>query len=109
LPNSLTPGGDLSSASGWSGPRGAGWLQASRAAPRSGARIAELRDTGVHRLILDLRDLYFMDSTGLRCILDCDAAARQDGFAIALIQGPPAVQRVFELTGTTAQLPFIDP
>ena len=33
---------------------------------------------------------------------------RQDGFSIALIQGPPAVQRIFVLTGTT-DLPFIDP
>ena len=70
--------------------------------------VAELRTAGVRRMILDLRGLYFMDSSGLRCILDCDAQARQDGFTIALIQGPRAVQRVFELTGTTAQLPFID-
>jgi hypothetical protein len=34
--------------------------------------------------------------------------SRQDGFTIALLAGPPAVQRVFELTGTTDQLPFVD-
>ena len=30
----------------------------------------------------------FIDSTGLRCILDLDAESLQDGFSIALIQGP---------------------
>ena len=72
-------------------------------------RIAELRETGVRRIVLDLRGLDFIDSTGLRTILDCDAQARQDGFSIALIQGPRAVRYVFEVTGTTAYLPFIDP
>jgi anti-anti-sigma factor len=74
------------------------------------AEIAALRDAGVRRMILDLHSLEFMDSTGLHCILDTDAAeARQDGFSIALIAGPPSVRRVFELTNTEAHLPFIDP
>jgi anti-sigma B factor antagonist len=77
-------------------------------APILETQVAELRKAGVRRVILDLTRLYFIDSTGLRCILECDAQARQDGFAIGLIQGPRAVQRVFDLTGTTAQLPFID-
>ena len=78
-------------------------------APVLDAQLAELRDAGCRRLILDLRGLDFIDSTGLRCILRYDADARQDGFSIALIQGPPAVQRVFMLTRTTEHLPFIDP
>jgi hypothetical protein len=53
--------------------------------------------------------LGFIDSTGLRCILDLDAESRLDGFSIALIQGPPAVRRVFELTNTDTLLRFIQP
>ena len=71
-------------------------------------QLAELRDAGIRRLILDLRGLDFIDSTGLRLILEYDALARNDGFSIALIKGPDAVQRIFEITGTTAQLPFVD-
>ena len=71
-------------------------------------QLAALRDAGFRRLILDLRGLNFIDSTGLRCILKYDAEARQDGFSIGLIQGPPAVQRIFVLTGTPGHLPFID-
>ena len=70
--------------------------------------LAELRDGGFRRLIIDLRGLSFMDSTGLRCILKYDAQAQNDGFSIELIRGSRAVQRIFDVTGTTAQLPFID-
>jgi anti-sigma B factor antagonist len=77
--------------------------------PRLQAELAALRHAGVRRLILDLSRLEFIDSTGLRCILECDAEARRDGFTIALIPGPTAVQRVFELTDTRAHLPFIEP
>lgn len=70
------------------------------------AELASLRDAGFRRLILDLSSLDFMDSTGLRCILRYDAEARQDGFSIALIPGPPAVHRVFQVTQTEARLPF---
>jgi len=72
------------------------------------AELAALRQAGFRRLILDLSELGFMDSTGLRCILARDAEARQDGFSFALVAGPRAVQRVFELTGTAARLTFVD-
>jgi anti-anti-sigma factor len=49
-------------------------------------------------LVLDLRELTFIDSTGLRLIVAADARAREAGRTLALIQGPPAVQRVFEIT-----------
>jgi anti-anti-sigma factor len=77
-------------------------------APVLDDHLPELRDAGFRRLILDLRGLEFMDSTGLRLILDYDSQARNNGFSIALIRGPSAVQRIFDLTGTTAQLPFVD-
>jgi anti-sigma B factor antagonist len=78
-------------------------------APILEARLAELRDAGHRRLIVDLRRLDFIDSTGLRLLLARDAEARQDGFSFALIAGPPRVQRLFELTRTLGALPFVDP
>jgi len=76
-------------------------------APILDARIGELRGAGFRRLILDLSQLGFMDSTGLRLMLTWDAEARQDGFSIEFVPGRPAVQRVFELTGTASMLPFV--
>lgn len=73
------------------------------------AEIASLRATGIRRVILDLSRLDFIDSTGLRCIVHTDAEARQFDFSIALIHGPPAVRRVFELTNPQTQVQFVDP
>ena len=78
-------------------------------APILSEEINALRSAGFRHLTLDLSSLDFIDSTGLRLIVDCDAEARRDGFTIALISGPPAVERIFELTNTRAHLPFIDP
>ena len=72
------------------------------------AQFAELRSSGIRRIVLDLSALGFMDSTGLRCILEQDMEARQDGFSMVLVPGPSAVQRVFEVTRTAGRLPFID-
>lgn len=68
--------------------------------------IDELRRSGVDRLVLDLRGISFLDSSGIRLVLELHAAARGDGFELHLIPGPPQVQRVFELTGTLDALPF---
>jgi stage II sporulation protein AA (anti-sigma F factor antagonist) len=73
------------------------------------AEIAQLRQAGCQHLIIDLSDLAFMDSTGLRFLIECYAESCEDGFTMALLPGPPALQRVFELTDTTTRLPFIDP
>jgi anti-anti-sigma factor len=77
--------------------------------PALAAEVVQLRDAGTRHLIIDLSELSFLDSSGLRCILDCYAEASRDSHTLALIPGPPAVQRVFELTGTTEHLPFIAP
>jgi anti-anti-sigma factor len=79
------------------------------AGPVLSAEMSQLREAGCRHLVLDLSGLSFMDSTGLRFLLGCYAESRQDGFTIALVPGPPAVQRVFELTRTTDRLPFIEP
>jgi len=70
------------------------------------AQLRELREAGFRRLIVDLGRLRFMDSTGLRLLLKWDAAARGDGYAIEVAPGPPAVQRLFEITGSLDLLRF---
>jgi anti-sigma B factor antagonist len=74
--------------------------------PTLDARLAELRDSGCRQLIVDLGRLEFIDSTGLRLLLQYDAEAPQDGFSFSLTRGPAAVQRVFELSGTHGLLTF---
>ena len=71
-------------------------------------QLAKAEASAARQVILDLSELTFMDSTGLRLILAADARSRADSNRLRLVRGPRQVQRVFELTGMT-DLPFIDP
>jgi anti-anti-sigma factor len=68
-----------------------------------------LRATGPEPRLLDLRELTFMDSSGLRLILSAHAAARREGRSLEIVPGPPAVQRVFQICGVEDQLRFVAP
>jgi anti-anti-sigma factor len=59
-------------------------------------------------IVLDLREVGFMDTSGLRYVLELTERAEQDGFGIRLVRGPGAVQRVFEVSGLEPRLPFVD-
>jgi anti-anti-sigma factor len=59
-------------------------------------------------LVLDLRELEFMDSTGLRLMVLADDRARAEGRRLWLVRGKPDVQRVFEITRMTDRLAFVD-
>ena len=72
-------------------------------------QLREAVGAGFHDVILDLSELDFMDSTGLRLVLRWDAAARSDGINFAVAPGSPKIQRVFELTGTAGHVPFVKP
>jgi anti-anti-sigma factor len=50
--------------------------------PLVDTHLGEQRTVGVKHLTLDLRDVSFLDSTGLRMILEWDAMSRADGFAL---------------------------
>ncbi|MCX4744635.1 STAS domain-containing protein [Kitasatospora sp. NBC_01287] len=51
------------------------------------------------RLVVDCRDLWFCDSTGLNTLLAARRDAEQAGAALVLAGLQPAVARVFEITG----------
>ena len=72
-------------------------------------KLRELRDNGFDHLVVDLRDVTFMDSTGLRLILGWDDQSRTEGLDFELIRGTPVVQRLFEITGVTDRLRFVEP
>ena len=72
-------------------------------------RFSEVLDAGFSQVVLDLRDVSFIDSTGLRAILTMDTATRDAGVRFAVVQGPQPVRRLFELTSTEQALRFIEP
>ena len=59
-------------------------------------------------LVLDLSELNFLDSTGLRLIVTTDQRARQDGRRVAVVKGPDAVQRVFTITRLDERLEMLE-
>jgi anti-sigma B factor antagonist len=59
------------------------------------------------RLVIDLRGLTFMDSTGLALFVS-ETAQAEAGFELEFWPGPPAVQRLFEIAGVRDRLPFVE-
>jgi anti-anti-sigma factor len=59
-------------------------------------------------LVLDLRELEFMDSTGLRAVLAADARARDRGATLLVVRAPEEVDRVFRLTRMDHHLQLVD-
>ena len=74
--------------------------------PLVGAQLDELAAAGFAHLVLDLREVSFLDSSGLRLIMSWSAKARADGLAFELVAGPAPVQRMFDVTGVADRLRF---
>ena len=79
------------------------------------ATIGRLRESfdeaaaiNASRVVLDLRETTFLDSTGLHFAVDIDAWARTNGTEFAIVAGPPAVQRTFDVSRLTDRLPFVE-
>jgi anti-anti-sigma factor len=71
--------------------------------------IDELRDANVSRIVVDLERLEFMDSTGLRTLIQAHVRSEEEGRELWLVPGGESVQRVFELTRTDEVLRFERP
>jgi anti-anti-sigma factor len=60
-------------------------------------------------MVLDLRRVTFMDSTGLRAILKAKTLCARSGIELRVVPGPPQVRRLFEITGVQHQVIFGTP
>jgi anti-anti-sigma factor len=70
------------------------------AVPILDEQLTSLEQDGVKAIILDLRDLSFIDSTGLRALLAASGRAANDGHRLAIVGASDPARRLFELTGT---------
>jgi anti-anti-sigma factor len=59
-------------------------------------------------VVLDLSNLSFLDSTGLRLIVTSAEEVSQDGRRFVIVKGPDAVQRVFSITKLDDRLEIVD-
>jgi anti-sigma B factor antagonist len=75
--------------------------------PRVESELRRVEADGVAVIVLDLRGLTFMDSTGLRLLVSADARAREAGHRLAIVRGPGPVHRVLEITGLHSRLDLV--
>jgi anti-sigma B factor antagonist len=91
------------SCSSTSGGPDAGWVLVTGELDIATTPLLEqtLRDLGqTHLVVLDLRRVSFMDSSGLHAIVDASIRARNAGRRLVVLRGPAGVDHMFALTGT---------
>jgi anti-anti-sigma factor len=69
-------------------------------AGRLEAEVMRARSAGCIRIVLDLRRVDIIDSTGLRVLLSLRNDTKRSGHALLLVPPRPAVRRIFAITGT---------
>jgi anti-sigma B factor antagonist len=67
-------------------------------------RRALIATVGNRRLVLDLRGVEFMDTSGLKLLVSEHRRARERGGTFAIVQGPARVQRLLDVAGLTGRL-----
>jgi anti-anti-sigma factor len=71
-------------------------------------QLDDLRDVGFADIVVDLRGVTFLDSSGLQLLLAASRQASASGCRFRLVQGDAAVQRLLEITGTTEAFEFVE-
>ena len=70
-------------------------------------QLARLDAQDPEAVVLDLRAVEFMDSSGLRVIAVAAQSARDRGRRLALVPGSEQVMRVFDITRMRERLDFV--
>jgi anti-anti-sigma factor len=71
-------------------------------------QVEDLIATGFERLVLDLGELTYFDSTGIHLVLDLVQGSRTDGWQLAVVDGTDPVRRAFDVAGFRGVVPFVD-
>jgi anti-anti-sigma factor len=72
-------------------------------------RVELERNLGDARfLVLDLRGLGFLDTSGLQLVFEQQRRAEEEGFSFVLVRGRRHVQRLFEIAGMNDRLTIVD-
>jgi anti-sigma B factor antagonist len=67
--------------------------------PKLRERLVELAGTGAHRLVVDLEDVDFIDSTGLGVLVGVLKRMRARDGSMSLVCSQEGLLRVFRITG----------
>lgn len=72
------------------------------------AELRRVEDGDARAIVLDLRELTFIDSSGVRLVYMADRRSRADSDRLLIRRGPDSIQRVFAITDLEGRLPFVD-
>jgi anti-anti-sigma factor len=73
-------------------------------APLLERELHDLRDSGFEQVVLDMHDLSFIDSSGIRVVLAEHRFARDGDRRFSLVGVPPVIHRALEVCGLLAHL-----
>lgn len=59
-------------------------------------------------VIIDLRELDFMDSTGLSVLIRAHQQSQQSGYRLGIVNGSRQIRRLLTLTGVADRLTIVD-
>jgi len=77
-------------------------------APGLEEALGRVEESAPPVLMIDLRQLEFMDSTGLRTVVSADQRARDAGRRLVIVRGPEPVDRIFSVTRLDERLELVD-
>ena len=78
-------------------------------APSVEERLIELEAGELpERLVLDLRGLRFIDSTGLSLLINAHSRGRKAGREVTIVSGTGAPRRILETTGLSGRLDIVE-
>jgi anti-sigma B factor antagonist len=69
-------------------------------APILSDQLTAVEQRGSRTIVLDLRDLRFIDSSGLHVLVSAYRRSEMDGHRLLLVGANPSARRLFEMTGT---------
>ena len=78
-------------------------------APAFEERVREAAAAGFARVVIDLRDVTFLDSSGLRVLLAAHVAGQDGSPPLDVVRARPGVHRVLELTGLDGVFHWVEP
>jgi anti-sigma B factor antagonist len=71
-------------------------------------RFSDATEDEPDHVVIDLRELTFIDSTGLAMLLGVNEMAQDSGFALSIVSNhDDAARKIFRMTGTERLLPLI--
>ena len=74
-----------------------------------GSELQAAEPSSSGRVVLDLREATFIDSSGLRAILAAHEQLTSRGATLQVVKPPPRVFNLFRITGVDAIIRCVDP